>query len=264
MTGMRALLDGLLESQALTLDATRVPREWVDAVLDRDSPFLELAAPSGQVLGIGLVEDVECVVLAGDGAAAGPASRPAAAERNGLPSLHLPSADAAELVLPGPDGYEVLRGPVLPALRHLVPSGPPPPGAVDGPTPDDDGLLDLPADVDWRALMRHIVDGSLLELHGPDANAAWATVCGFPVGIVIDGPDGAFAQQCTRHGVPVISLRGPGHVLAVCRDGAPRLTFAWPDVDGPEPSSGEGIDAVIDPRDTRVALGIALSCSRPR
>ena len=103
------------------------PRERIDLLLDSDSPFLELGALAGWdtpdplggglVLGIGIVEGVECLVLADDGAASGSAASPTAvakarrghelALRNRLPLLQLLEPRASERfdpdAAPGPD-----------------------------------------------------------------------------------------------------------------------------------------------------------------
>jgi acetyl-CoA carboxylase carboxyltransferase component len=154
-------------------------------------------------------------------------------------------------------------------VRRLAGPTPAPPPASEPPAFDDDELLAMaPVDgspLDARVLVARLTDGScfvemVTEHHRTDAVTGWAEVCGFPVGIVVGPPEGPFAEHCDDRGVPVITVRGPFPVLSVRRAGETRLTFAWPRPDG----APDGVDAVIDPRDTRVALGISLAATRPR
>ena len=127
---MQALLDKVLDAQARVLEGggdaavarhrergRLLARERVDLLLDRDSPFLELSALAGWgtddpvggglVVGVGLVEGVECLVSANDPTVRGGTSAPASitktlrsheiAARNRLPVVNLTESGGADL-----------------------------------------------------------------------------------------------------------------------------------------------------------------------
>jgi acetyl-CoA carboxylase carboxyltransferase component len=72
-----------------------LPRERVEMLLDQDSPFLELSAEAawgtefpvgaGVVTGVGVVEGVECVIIANDPTVDGGAVNPYTWRRSGGP-----------------------------------------------------------------------------------------------------------------------------------------------------------------------------------
>jgi acyl-CoA carboxylase subunit beta len=94
-----------------------LPRERIELLVDRDSPFLELsplaawgsefAVGASVVTGIGVVEDVECVVIANDPTVRGGASNPwtlkktlralQIARENRLPVIQLVESGGADL-----------------------------------------------------------------------------------------------------------------------------------------------------------------------
>src|SRR4051794_23253081 len=97
---MQALLDGVLAEQARVLEGggdkyvarhrergRLLVRERIDLLLDRDSPFLELSpligwgtddpVGGGLVVGIGVVEGVECLISGNDPTVKGGTSSPA-------------------------------------------------------------------------------------------------------------------------------------------------------------------------------------------
>jgi acetyl-CoA carboxylase carboxyltransferase component len=127
---MQALLDQVLEAQAHALEGggdkyvarhrTRgrlLVRERIDLLLDRDSPFLELsplagwgtddAVGGGMVVGIGVVEGVECLISANDPTVKGGTSSPTTIAKsaraneialaNRLPVINLTESGGADL-----------------------------------------------------------------------------------------------------------------------------------------------------------------------
>jgi len=129
-TQMRSLLDKVLDAQARVLDGggdaavarhrergRLLVRERIDLLLDRDAPFLELSALAGwgtddpvgggMVVGIGVVEGVECLISANDPTVRGGTSSPASitktlrsqeiAARNRLPVINLTESGGADL-----------------------------------------------------------------------------------------------------------------------------------------------------------------------
>src|SRR5687767_11225974 len=94
-----------------------LPRERIELLLDPDSPFLELSPPAAWgsdfavgasvVTGIGVVEDVECVLIANDPTVRGGASNPwtlkktlramQIARENRLPLINLVESGGADL-----------------------------------------------------------------------------------------------------------------------------------------------------------------------
>ena len=97
-----------------------LPRERIELLVDRDSPFLELSPlaawgsdfPVGAsvVTGIGVVEGVECLITANDPTVQGGASNPwtvkkafragEIAEENRLPTIYLVESGGADLPTP--------------------------------------------------------------------------------------------------------------------------------------------------------------------
>src|SRR3954465_9071723 len=127
---MRTLLDQVLAEQARVLEGggdkyvarhrergRLLVRERIDLLLDRDSPFLELSpligwgtddpVGGGLVVGIGVVEGVECLISGNDPTVKGGTSSPATitkslrateiALRNRLPVINLTESGGADL-----------------------------------------------------------------------------------------------------------------------------------------------------------------------
>lgn len=128
--GMQALLDEVLAQQARLLEGggekyvarhrernKLLVRERIDLLLDRDSPFLELSPLAGWgtddplggglVLGIGLIEGIECLISGNDPTVRGGTSSPTTiakslrahdiAMKNRLPSINLTESGGADL-----------------------------------------------------------------------------------------------------------------------------------------------------------------------
>jgi acetyl-CoA carboxylase carboxyltransferase component len=120
------------------------------------------------------------------------------------------------------DGIRMCRE----VVRHLNwrKLGPEPKADFDAPAHDPEGLLDLVSKdlkqpFDIREVISRIVDGSYFEdfkpLYGPTLVCGWATICGYPVGIL--GNNGAlfsesaekaaqFIQLCNQIDTPLIFL----------------------------------------------------------
>ncbi len=129
-SAMRALLDKVLDARSSVLDGggdaavarhrgrgKLLARERIDLLLDRDSPFLELSALAGWgtddpvggglIVGLGLVEGVECLIAANDPTVRGGTSSPTSitktlraheiAARNRLPVINLTESGGADL-----------------------------------------------------------------------------------------------------------------------------------------------------------------------
>ena len=144
MLGLLNKLDGLLEQSRAGGGESKVerhrsrgkllPRERIEQILDRDSPFLELSpfAAFGTeyelgasiVTGIGVVEGVECVLIANDPTIRGGTMNPFTgrrgtramdvAEQNRLPLIYLVESGGAdlpkqaEIFVPGGDTFRRL------------------------------------------------------------------------------------------------------------------------------------------------------------
>jgi hypothetical protein len=250
---MLARLGRLLDARAARAGPAHAARERIDLLLDRDSPFLELCplAAGDAVVGIGVIERTVCVVAAG---AAEPVDPLDAKVRRAM-------AVAADCALPAVV-LDDLSGDLEPIRRHRhdvrwrhrrARGRPPAPAAAEPPRADADGLLDVP---EPHEIVRHVVDGSRID-------AGWATIGGLPVAVVTgadDPPDDA-----PRDADPVLRVTSsavPGSAPSVSvRVAAGRrgFTFAWPGP-GLEPATAVEHDGVIDPRDTRIVVGIARWC----
>jgi acyl-CoA carboxylase subunit beta len=387
---MQVLLDAMLDGQARVFhgddenylahqpEAEGLPvRQRIDLLLDRDSPFLELAPLAGWgtgdplggglVVGVGIVEGTECLVSADDpeSTGSGPSLTATAkamraheiALRNRLPFIALTDGAAPlepavrhslarldEARIPvitldlgsspidaGTRGRLVVRG----LNWHKL--GPGPVDVPDPPRLDPEELLgvtsvDLDPPLDAREIIWRIADGSrfdeLTPNHGPTSPigsggsggahlvTGWASVCGFPVGIVADNGklDGGecnrgaqFVEQCNRRDLPLLFIHNGDGFVFIDHDGDradrthlvravagstvphlvlligsaptgepegssdtlsgdsfhPRFTFSWPDhrlTALADTVDRRGDDGIIDPRDTRTVIGIALSC----
>ncbi len=174
-------------------------------------------------------------------------------------------------------------------LRRLQPGQPAGrPATVSPPKYDEDDLLGLSPDEPYEVLAR-LLDGSELDEFqaGPGLVTGWGELYGYPVGVLAGRPgvdDGAKAARFVhRATVPLLFLdsgapadpvvaeavatsRVPhltvdlGGGTGMCgRAYRPRLLFSWPSAGALERSGRLYDDAVLDPRDTRTALGLALS-----
>ena len=186
-----------------------------------------------------------------------------------------PSADytvavrpaAAEADFLAEDERDAIRLARLCLRRLDRPAPVPPPGLAEPPKYD---LDDLVGTADVREVLARVLDGSEFEefqpRSGTDLLAGWGAVYGYPVGVLSGGPGdlkaARFAELVRDSGTPLICLGSapvPTPDLAVTlTPGDPayraRLLLAWP-----YPGASAEADAVIDPRDTRTALGIALA-----
>lgn len=238
-------------------------RERINRLLDRDSPFLELAPLAGApvVVGIGVVEATACVVAS---AGATPVERDE-------PKVRRAAAVASGCALPlvvlddlAGDGGVVARHRQQVRWTHAGTRRPPPPPAAPAPARDPEDLLAVP---EPHEILHHIVDGSRIdELAGASGSGAvrgWATIGGLPVAVATggaaapahpDGPPAVVVTSAAAHGaVPDVAVTVAG---ARCS-----FTFRWP---GAEPAATLDHDGVIDPRDTRIAVSIARWCLEAR
>jgi hypothetical protein len=243
-------------------------RERIDLLLDRDSPFLELAplADGDAVVGIGVVEATVCLLVSGDRRPADPdepkvVRATARASACGLPVVLLDdlsgSADALR------HHRRLVRwGPAAAAGRRRRPAAP----DIGPPPPDPDALLDVPPP---REILRHVVDGSVVdELRaGAGGVTGWATVGGLPVGVVARDAAAPASAPPELADMPLLRLTvtavpGSAPEIGVSVSTATSaFRFSWP---GPEPPTATADhDGVIDPRDTRIVVGIARWCLEP-
>jgi hypothetical protein len=247
---MLARLGRLVDAQAARAGPAHAARERIDLLLDRDSPFLELCplAAGDAVVGIGVIERTVCMVAAG---AAEPVDPLDAKVQRAM-------AVAADCSLPAVVLDDV-SGELDPIRRHRHEvrwrhgrarrRRPAPPG-VEPPLADADGLLDVP---EPREIVRHVVDGSRID-------TGWATIGGLPVAVVTgmeDAPDAPVLRVMSTavpDSAPAVSL-----TITAGRRG---FTFSWPGP-GPELAGAPDHDGVIDPRDTRIVVGIARWCLEP-
>jgi acetyl-CoA carboxylase carboxyltransferase component len=243
-------------------------RERIDLLLDRDSPFLELAplADGDAVVGIGVVEATACLVVSGDRRPADPddpkvARATTRASACGLPVVVLDDLSGSAEALHR-HRAQVRWGAAGTATRRR----PPVPGTVL-PQPDPEALLDVPPP---REILRHVVDGAAVdEVHaGADGVTGWATVGGLPVGVVARDAAAPAAPPPEMAGVPILRLTvtavpgsAPEIAVRVSTAGA-AFRFSWPGAELP-PATAADHDGVIDPRDTRIVVGIARWCLEP-
>jgi acyl-CoA carboxylase subunit beta len=157
-----------------------LPRERIDLLVDRDSPFLELSPLAGHstddppgagvVSGIGVVRGTECVVVANDPTVKGGAQGPTAvakglrameiARRNRLPLINLTESGGADL--PKQAQVFVPGGASFKNLTQLSAAGIPTVTAVFGSSTA--GGAYLPAMSDYTILQR---DAARVFLGGP-------------------------------------------------------------------------------------------------
>ena len=180
-------------------------------------------------------------------------------------------------------------------VRRVAPARPEPGGLGTQPggpgTPpryEVDDLLGL-GSADAREILARVLDGSELDefqpRHGAGLVAGWGELHGYPVGVLAMMPYGEAetvkaAEFVRRAGNPLVFLDNgvatdPRLVEAVAtspvphlrvelaagtgRAYRPRFVFRWPHSQALERSGRLHDDGVLDPRDTRTALGIALS-----
>jgi hypothetical protein len=247
-------------------------RERIDLLLDRDSPFLELAAlaDGDAVVGIGVVEATACLVVSGDRRPADPDEpkvrrETARATACGLPVVVLDDLSASTEALHR--HRQRVRWGLATRTRPRPGASPPAAASHHGaaPVPDPDALLDVPGP---REILRHVVDGSHVdELRaGTEGVTGWATVGGLPVGVVAgEGPTPANPPP-EMAGTPLLRLTvtavpGSAPEIGVAVSSASvSFRFSWPGPDLP-PADHDG---VIDPRDTRIVVGIARWCLESR
>jgi acetyl-CoA carboxylase carboxyltransferase component len=158
---------------------------------------------------------------------------------------------------------------------------------------DPDELLGLtPAEP--REILARLLDGSGFEefqaRYGPGLVTGWGELHGYPVGVLAgaatdgDAPKAArFIARANAAGTPLLFLDSgelgePTLIEAVATSAVPHLTvdvgggtglcgrayrprflFSWPRSGALDRSGRLHDDGVLDPRDTRTALGIALS-----
>ena len=180
-------------------------------------------------------------------------------------------------------------------VRRVAPARPEPGGLGTQPgrpgTPpkyEVDDLLGL-GSADAREILARVLDGSELDefqpRHGAGLVAGWGELHGYPVGVLAMMRYGQAetvkaAEFVRRAGNPLVFLDNgvatdPRLVEAVAtspvphlrvelaagtgRAYRPRFVFRWPHSQALERSGRLHDDGVLDPRDTRTALGIALS-----
>jgi acetyl-CoA carboxylase carboxyltransferase component len=197
-----------------------LPRERVEMLLDRDSPFLELGpvagwgskcpVGAGVVTGIGVVEGVECLIIANDPTVDGDAVQPYAAAKirrgtrvawaNRLPLVTLVESAAGDGTpeAPVPDG-DIARD-----LSRLAADRVPTVCVVFGATTGD--VAYLPALSDYTVMVRGqakllAVDPQLAAVAGarPDVRSGPAVVTGPADQLADDERDALrLARQCVR------------------------------------------------------------------
>jgi acyl-CoA carboxylase subunit beta len=291
---MLARLDELDEALGMARIRVRA-RERVELLLDRDAPFLELYPVAGTSLvgGIGAVEGHPVVITAHEpGALEGTGDSGKAyrlgnlAAEHGLPLVHLaePGRTWRELRRAGtlvevqfgsgalPLGDYTIGVGALDAdftaederdairLARLCVSrlGGPPPAAPGPARPPLYGAEDLLGTDDVREILARILDGSELEEFQPGTEpaAGWGELHGYRVGVIAGEDLGAkatrFGELVRVAGIPLLRLRTTRDVTISLTSGRAYepMTFAWP---------GGAADVVVDPRDTRTALGLALT-----
>ena len=197
-----------------------LPRERVEMLLDQDSPFLELApvaawgtefpVGAGVVTGIGVVEGVECVIVANDPTVAGAAGNPYTLAKvrraarissvNRLPLVSLVESAADDAPHPkAPDGA------IARDLSRLAADRVPTVCVVFGPTTGDAAYL--PALSDYTIMVRG--HAKMLIIHQPPGGTSAPEVRSAPtVPAGVTGPadhlaederDGLrLARQCVR------------------------------------------------------------------
>ena len=180
-------------------------------------------------------------------------------------------------------------------VRRVAPARPEPGGLGTQPggpgTPpryEVDDLLGL-GSADAREILARVLDGSELDefqpRHGAGLVAGWGELHGYPVGVLAmmrygEAETVKAAEFVRRAGNPLVFLDNgvatdPRLVEAVAtspvphlrvelaagtgRAYRPRFVFRWPHSQALERSGRLHDDGVLDPRDTRTALGIALS-----
>ena len=163
----------------------RLPRERVEMLLDQDSPFLELSAvaawgsayPVGAsvVTGIGVIEGIECVVIANDPTVDGGAVNPYTVEKirraariasvNRLPLVNLVESTGAAAPAGPPPGGAIARD-----LSQLTADRVPTVCVVFGATTGDAAYL--PALSDYTIMVRG--HAKMLTIHPQPVRAATA------------------------------------------------------------------------------------------
>jgi len=177
---------------------------------------------------------------------------------------------------------------VAPARPEPGGPGRPPGGPGTPPRYEVDDLLGL-GSADAREILARVLDGSELDefqpRHGAGLVAGWGELHGYPVGVLAmmrygEAETVKAAEFVRRAGNPLVFLDNgvatdPRLVEAVAtspvphlrvelaagtgRAYRPRFVFRWPHSQALERSGRLHDDGVLDPRDTRTALGIALS-----
>jgi acyl-CoA carboxylase subunit beta len=226
-----------------------LPRERVEMLLDQDSPFLELSPVAaggtdsppgaGVVTGVGVVEGVECAIVATDPTVAGTVARPYAVEKirraariasaNRLPLVNLvESPGDAGPAGPRPDGG------IARDLSRLAADRVPTVCVVFGATTGE--VAYLPALADYTIMVRGHVGMLTIGRSGPE-------VRGTPAGpadqLAEDERDGLrLARQCVRR-------------LSWRKHGPPPRTFppAAPKYAGDELLAIAGAGTLFDPRE---------------
>lgn len=292
---MLARLDELDETLGMARIRVRA-RERVELLLDRDAPFLELYPVAGTSLvgGIGTVEGRYVVIAAHEPGALEGTGDPGKAYRlgslaaqHGLPLVHLaePGRTWRELRRAGTLVEVQFGAGAIPLGDYTIGVDAPdadctaenerdairlarlcvsrlgePPAAPPGPgRPPLYEAEDLLGTDDVREILARILDGSELEEFQPGTEpvAGWGELHGYRVGVVAGEDLGAkaarFGELVRAARIPLLRLRTTRDVLVslTAGRGYEPVTFAWP--------GAVNADVVIDPRDTRTALGLALA-----
>jgi hypothetical protein len=259
-----ASLGRLLDTQAAA--GGHDTRRRIDRLLDRDSPFLELAplAAPTPVVGIGLVARTGCVVMADRPDGPSPKAERAQTVAAGcaLPLLELRADD-------DDTAAERLRQ----RVRHGGGTDCGPAGAVPEPAvAHPDAVLDA---AQVTHVLDHVLDASRFEpwigALDPGTTAGWGAIGGLAVAVLGRDGEGAgdptavrpFLEGSRAGAVPLlrVAVTGPAVTLTLSDPGRIDFTFAWPGGDDPGAEEGDG---AIDPRDSRTVLAVARWCLERR
>src|SRR5947199_195152 len=219
-----------------------LPRERIELLLDRDTPFLELSplaawgteftVGASVVTGIGVVSGVECVVSASDPTVKGGASNPYSldkgframdiAAQNRLPVINLTESAGAEMHSRVSGVSDYLAEDELDAIRlgreimaHLnwrklgqARMAEPEPPRYD---PDEllgIGSIDVRKPFEVREVIARIVDGSRFEefkpTYGTTLVTGWAHLHGYPLGVL--GNNGILFSDSSEKAAQFIQL----------------------------------------------------------
>ncbi len=216
-------------------------RERIELLVDPDTPFLELGALAGWgtdftvggsiITGIGVVEGVECMIVANDPTVKGGSSNPVTvkkgfraaqvAEENGLPTINLVESGGASLGgasmhaktsgladYLAADEHDAIRlGRQVVRRLNWRKKGPEPVADYADPVLDEEDLLgivptDLKIPFDPREVIARLVDGSEFDefkpLYGSSLVTGYAQLHGYPIGILANAQGVLFSAEAQK------------------------------------------------------------------